>query len=116
MEEFFINLSKDYDERFTPGKFMEFLTDNYDPLTSHVLNSIKDLKPKGKVTVQGTDFRPDVLSFQIYSDTQYWWVLMIYNSFLTIDDIINGEEVKYPDIGDLEDLYYDLKIKQGNNA
>jgi hypothetical protein len=39
MQEFFINTQKEFDERFTLGKFMEFLnSDNYDPLNSNVLN------------------------------------------------------------------------------
>lgn len=115
MKEFFIDLQTDFKERFTMGKFMEFLDDNFDPITSHVLNSLKDLKPKGKITIAGMDKRPDVISYQIYSDVQYWWVLMIYNGWTSVDDVKNGNDCIYPDIADLEDLYFSLKVRQGDN-
>lgn len=114
MSEFFIDLEGEYPERFTVSKFMDYVEDNFDPLTSNVLNSIYDLSPAGFIKVEGTDFRPDVLSFIIYEDTQYWWVLMLYNRFNSIDDIKNGMTIKYPDLADLEDLYFSLKINQGN--
>jgi hypothetical protein len=114
MKEFFIDLQTNYKERFTLGKFMEFVGDNYDPLTSHVLNAISDLKAKGSLTIQGQDKRPDNLSYMIYGDNQYWWVLMVYNGWLSVDDIKNGGKVSYPDIGDLEDLYFSLKVQQDN--
>ena len=113
MAEYFIDLVNEYTERFAMAKFMDFVGDNYDPLTSNVLNSLKDLRPKGKFRVEGLDFRPDVLSFIIYGDTQYWWVLLLYNNFLTVDEIVNGIDILYPDITDLEDLYFSLKIRQG---
>jgi hypothetical protein len=113
MQEFFIDLQNDYKERFAMGKFMEFIDDNFDPLTSFMLNSLKDLKPKGRLKVDGTAKRPDVLAYQTYGDVQYWWVLMCYNGWLSVDDIINGEEFNYPDIAELDDLYFTLKIRQG---
>ena len=115
MKEFFIDLVNDYSERFTLAKFMNFDTDNYDPLTSYVLNNIGDIPPAGKMRVDGLDFRPDVLSFVLYGSTQYWWVLMLYNGFLTVDDIKTGMEIKYPDMSDLEDMYFSLKIRQGED-
>lgn len=113
MKEFFIDLETDFKERFTMAKFMEFVGDNFDPLTSHVLNAIKELPVHGKLRIEGMDKRPDVLSFQIYNDVQYWWVLLLYNGWTSVEDIVNGNDCIYPDIADLEDLYFSLKMRQG---
>lgn len=114
MQQFFIDLQNDYTERFAMGKFMEFIDDNFDPLTSYMLNTLRELKPKGKLKIEGTSCRPDSISYQVYGDVQYWWILMSYNGWLSVDDIINGNDFSYPDITDLDDLYFTLKLRQGS--
>lgn len=109
---FFINLDKISKERFDLGRFMEFNIDNYDPLTSNFLFQIKNLPLGGVYTVQGEDGRPDLLSYSVYGDTQYWWILMAYNGFNSVDQIHNGEQIKFPKVAELEDLYFTLKINQ----
>lgn len=114
MQEFFINTTDTFSERFTLGKFMEFLNDdNYDPLNSHVLNSINDLPAQGFTTYTGQPYRPDLLAEQIYADNQYWWVVLVYNGLPSADNLLTGQSVKYPSLSSLEDLYFTLKTKQG---
>lgn len=113
-KEFFINLQEDFSERYAIAKFMEYSDDNFDVLTSNVLNTLKELKTSGEYTVQGWDKRPDMIAYEIYGDVQYWWIITLYNSIQTIDDIKHGMVIKYPSIQDLEDMYFSLKIKQGD--
>ncbi len=116
MQQFYINTDKEYTERFTMGKFMEFLnSDNYDPLNSYVLNQMNSLPVSGFVTYSGLSYRPDLLSEQVYNgDGQYWWLLLCYNGLASADDLLDGQKIKYPSLGDIEDLYFTLKLKQGS--
>jgi len=109
--EFFINLDKLTKERFALGKFMEF-TDNHDPLTSSFIDVISNLPQRGVYEVKGEDGRPDLLSYRIYGNTQYWWILLIYNRKIDYREITTGELIRYPSIDSLEDIYFSLKAKQ----
>lgn len=114
MQQFYIDTAGAYVERFSLGKFMEFLNnDNFDVLNSYMLNTLKTLPSSGFVTYTGLSYRPDLLSEQCYSgDSQYWWVLMMYNGLSSADDLIQGNSYKYPSLSDLEDVYFSLKLKQ----
>jgi hypothetical protein len=115
MREFFINTDKTFNERFTLGKFMEFLNeDNYDPLNSNVLNQINKLPQEGFFTYNDASYRPDLAAEQAYGDNQYWWVILVYNGLSSADDLLRGAVLKYPSLSTLEDLYFTLKLKQGD--
>lgn len=111
-KEFFINLVAELSERFDMSKFMLFDVDVYEPVTSSVLENIKNLKSGGQYTVTGEDFRPDLISNKIYGTTELWWILLIYNEKLSFNDVQNSDELEYPSVQALEDLYFSLKIDQ----
>ena len=112
MSLFFINLDKEYEKRFDQGKFFEFVTDNFDPLTSTLLREIRDLPLFGRFNVSNEEGRPDLVSFRVFGDTQYWWALMVYNDITKVDDVINGTVINYPSLASLEDLFFSLKARQ----
>ena len=109
---FFIDLEKQSSERYDLGKFMKWDKDNYDPLTSNIVYEIKNLESGGRYIIRGEEGRPDLLSYNIYGDVQYWWVLMLYNGFNDISEIISGNEIQYPLIQDIESYYFSLKANQ----
>jgi len=49
---------------------------------------------------------------EIYNNFQYWWIIMLYNNILKIDELVSGLTLSYPDINDLEDLYFSLKSQE----
>lgn len=112
---FFLNLDIEDVERFDMSKFMLYSGDVYDPITSFALETIPTLRAGGKKTVQGLDFRPDQLSFEIYGSTQYWWVLIIYNGLQSFNEIVHGQELRYPSVSALEDFFFNLKIQQSKS-
>jgi nucleoid-associated protein YgaU len=112
LSEFFINLDKEASERYDMSRFMNYDTDNHDPLTSNFLRSLQALQPQGQYTVQGEDGRPDNLSFKIYGSTQYWWIILLYNGISEFDKISTGDVLNYPGLDSLEDLYFGLKAKE----
>lgn len=108
---FFIDLDNSSEKRYEISKFFEY-TDNFDPLTSFLYEQLKSLPMEGYILVQGEDGRPDLLSNRIYSDTQYWWILMTYNDLAKVEEIVNGMEIRYPSIESLENLYFSLKTNE----
>lgn len=115
MSQFFIDLKnlKYKTVRFDPAIFMDY-SDNFDPLTSYFLEAVIKLPQAGKYIVTREAGRPDQLSHTIYSDTQYWWVLMHYNGILSADDIKIGDTIRYPSINEVERLYFSLKSKESS--
>jgi len=112
---FFIDLDNESEKRFEISKFFGY-TDNYDPLTSFLHTEVQTLPAQGFFKVQGQDGRPDLISFEIYNDTQYWWVLMIYNNLQSVEDFVTGLDLKYPSISSMEDLYFGLKLQEQANS
>jgi len=111
---FFINTSIFSDERIDMAKFMEFLDQDsgFNPLTSSLFKDIKALPLKGKYAIQKEESRPELVSNKVYGNTQYWWVIMIYNGLVNTDEVINGLVVKYPKLDSVEDLLFSLKASQ----
>lgn len=112
MSLFFINLNLGKSkERYDIRKFMPF-TDNYDPLTSEFLRKLPDLRSSGIFKVKAFPGRPDQISFEIFGTFQYWWIIMAHNNVINIDDIKIGDELSFPDLNEVEDLFFSLKSKQ----
>lgn len=109
---FYINLDNGYETRFDMGKFLEFSNDNYDPLTSNIIENIQSIPQGGLFKVKSEEHRPDQISYRIYDDTQYWWVIMLYNGILDVNDITIGTILKYPDQDELDSYYFTLKQAQ----
>ena len=105
---FYINLDYESKERYDMGKFMNYDV-GYDMLDSYFMSKIKSLRVHGQYAVQSEENRPDVLSYKIYGDTQYWWILLMYNSLLEPDELVAGLVIQYPYLGAIEDLYFELK-------
>lgn len=111
MSEFFYSSEIESDERFDMAKFMEY-TDNFDPLTSRFFEKARKFKVGGKRLVQNADSRPDILASDIYKDTQYWWIILLYNNILKIDDLYPETKLEYVSPNDIEDFVFGLRVKQ----
>lgn len=106
---YYIDLDLDSLDRFDFAKFMEWTNDCHDILNSYFVAKLKQLPVAGERVVQAEENRADLLSYNIYGDTQYWWIIMMYNNILDMEDITTGLVVTYPSIDSLEDLFFSLK-------
>ena len=106
---FFIELDIDTPTRYDAAKFIDFVENGYDILTSYFIDKIHALEPFGIFEVYEEEGRPDLISYKIYGKTQYWWILMELNNFIHPADIHVGDKFKYPSVEDLEDLMFSLK-------
>jgi len=113
MSRHFINLDIISEERYDMAKFMELIEDGgYDPLTSAFFGDLRDLTVFGIYEIQAEEGRPDLLSSNIYTDMQYWWILLIYNDIFDYRSLVPGLQIKYPSLEDVEDLFFSLKSRQ----
>jgi hypothetical protein len=93
------------EKRFDASKFMAF-ADGYDIIDSAFLSGIKSLPVAGSYIVRLEPGRPDLLSYNLYRDTQYWWLLMLYNDLKLPEDLSMGLEIQYFRVSDLETMYF----------
>lgn len=112
MSVFYIDLTKDLSDRFDMEKFLDFKNQAHDPLTSFFIEKIKKLPVRGSFTVTSEVARPDLISYKIFRDTQYWWLLMEFNKISKRSDITIGTEINFFSIDELEEIYYTLKANQ----
>ena len=107
---FFIDTTYDSKDRFDLAKILEY-SDNFDPLTSYFIKELKNLPKYGTWVIQSEEKRSDVLAYKIYGDTQFWWVVLYYNDLIDNDELETGMNIDYPNLTDLEDLYFGLKAR-----
>jgi len=108
---FGINTEIDTEKRYALEKFMPF-NNGFDILDSIFISSIKTLPCTGTFTIQKERGRPDLLSYSIYNDTQYWWILLLYNDLSLPNDLTMGKEIRFFSISDLEGVYFSLNANQ----
>lgn len=110
---YYIDLNTLLQDRFDLAKFMKFDDDGvFDPLNSYMLYQIPLLTAVGSYTIRKEAERPDLLSYNLYGDTQYWWVLMWYNSMYKPQDLKVGTTITYPSLNSLEQLYMNASLYQ----
>lgn len=116
----FINLellnTKDFKERFDLQKFVGFSENVYDYLDSYFIEQVTKLPVFGKTIVQIEENRPDLVSYRIYGTTQFWYILMLYNGMVSPFELVEGQELNYPKIEDIEKLYFSLNALQRKNV
>jgi len=111
MTPYYINLDIETKERFDLAKFMEY-TDNFDPLTSFFLHQLKaEVRPGGQYVVT-TANRPELISYQIFNDVFYWWLILVMNQKRNVEDLNAGEVLVFPHQEDLETIYFDLRAAE----
>jgi hypothetical protein len=104
--------------RFTRSNFYPVVnvngTDSLDLLNNYFNIAFKISRPVSYYTIRELDlFRPDLLSYKLYGDTQYWWILFKYNNISDVWNDLSVEQViSVPDIGDYEDFYSETKKLQ----
>lgn len=114
---FYIDNETQTIDKYDMAKFMDFTDDGvFDCINSYFLYQIPKLPLSGQYTVRKEEGRPDLLAYNIYGDTQYWWILMWYNSFIKPQDIKNGITIKYPSISAIEQLYLTASLNKKVNS
>ena len=106
---FFIDTEGEFEKRFDMQKFVPFLNNCHDILQSSIYYEIKKLPLAGKYIVLTDSRNPALISYNIYGDTQYWWILLLYNDIVVLEELETGKMLLFPSIDELAELYFNLK-------
>lgn len=110
---FYIDNETQTTDKYDMAKFMSYGNDGvFDCINSFMLYEIPKLTMVGQYTIKKEENNPPLLSYNIYGDTQYWWILMWYNHLLKPQDLKNGLIIKYPSLGSLEQLYMYASLQE----
>lgn len=110
---FFISDSVESKDRYGLGKLLEYNNPgDFCTLNSVFLTELRELPLQSYITAK--DERPDLLAYKIYGDTQFAWIIMIYNNCFDFTDgtFAAGSQVKYPSLEDLEKIIFTLKARK----
>ena len=103
---FYLNDQYDTHTRFDLMKFVDINgKDWYDPLTSFFLINLPKLPHVEEYIITYEIGRPDLLADRFYQDTQYWWIVMLYNNILNVNDLQAGVSIRRPAKELIDDLY-----------
>ena len=94
--------------RYDIVKFMSYSNGCLEVMDSALINLITQLPSAGAFEVTTQEGRPDLLSYDIYGNTQYWYILLLYNGILKITDLKTGVVVNFPSLDRLENFYMRL--------
>jgi len=106
---YYINIEDNFLTRFDLAKFLNYENNCYDVLTSYVLENICDLSIFETNRLQVEEQRPDLISWNTFDTTQYWWVIMLFNNFIFLDELVDNVKYNIPSLSELEDMYFSLK-------
>lgn len=110
MEEFYFNEGRKVN-RFAFERFVEWDEDTFDVYNSSFIKQLNQLPEAGRFIVESDEERIDLISYKIYGDVRYWWMLMEYNEVIERKDIKHGIKLRYFDIRALETLMNRMVIK-----
>ena len=111
MSFYYINSDIYSADRYDLSKFLEYDNNSYETINSYFLSEINKLPIAG--TFICSDERPDTLSYKIYGDTQFWWILLSYNGIYDWTDgsLSVGKLIRYPSLSKIEALMFKLKAQ-----
>lgn len=111
-EQFYFKFDVESSERFVMEKFLEEDEDFFDLYNSNMWTSVKDLERYGEFIVTNEAQRIDLISYNIYGTTQYWWMLLEYNDIVDQFSIKTGDIIAFFKLDDLEKKYHSLQKEQ----
>ncbi|MDW7551269.1 hypothetical protein [Pseudoalteromonas peptidolytica] len=118
---FYIDIQRETERRYSAEKFMPFKRRTeqagkqggvYDVLDSYMFAAIKKLPMAGTYLIVEDEGNPPLISYRLYGHTEYWWMLMTYNSLVSPMQLKAGVSIKYPILSELEALYAKLAARE----
>lgn len=100
-------------DRYAPEKFLSAISGgDYITLDSVFLIEMRNL-PMQSYEIS-TEQRPEAVAYKVYGDTQFTWIIMLYNKCFDITDgtFSAGTAIRYPSLDDLERISFSLKARQ----
>ena len=106
MSQFFLNKDFSYINRFDIERFMNFTNQYHDVLQSPMLEILKSFPPIGQYLIREYPYRPDVISYNIYKEAQFWPYILLFNGINDVMQLKLGTTVNFFSLNDLEQTLY----------
>ncbi len=98
-------------------KFMELDEfGTFDSLNSYWLYAIPLLPLQGTYKITLEENKPDLLSYNLYGDTQYWWIILWYNYLAKPTDLTVGLQINYPSLNSIQQLYTNTSLLEKTSS
>ncbi len=109
---YYINIERTTKNRYDFSRFLEYVEGGFDIFTSYFMEKLLQLPETGTFTITNEEARMDLVSYRIYGYVQLQFILMIYNNIIDRYNLVIGDTIKYPNINDVEKIYFALPSKQ----
>lgn len=109
---YLINTTDVFPFRYDRGRFFRKETFDgkisFDILDGRIIDEFTSIKPMGVFYITNEVLSPDLIAFKLYNDERYWWLLMLYNNLVEVDEIYPGMEFRYPAREAMDSMYSTL--------
>lgn len=113
MSTFYIDISKDYFDRYDLSKITEYINNKRCLSNSYFLHKLRKLPVRKYTKVLSQIMRAETISYEEYNFLEeLWWLILYYNGIAKFQDLKQGTIVKLFSISDLEFLINDCILKQ----
>ena len=101
--------------RYEISKFSPFSeVGGFDIIRSYFAQQLGYIPEFGDMKIISEEGRVDLAAVDALGETQYFWILMMYNGITDIDQLKTGTVLKIPDKNKLEELYFRVKSIGGD--
>lgn len=101
--------------RYESSKFFPFSeVGGFDIIRSYFAQQLGYIPEFGDMKIISEEGRVDLASVDALGDTQFFWILMMYNGITDVDQLGTGTVLKIPDKNKLEELYFRVKSIGGD--
>ncbi len=109
--------NSDYEskERFDLAKFIEFSEEyqDFDVLNSAFLQEVLKVSSIGEIkTTNKHKHQPDLLTYELFDNELYWWLILYYNNIDSIDVLVSGMILKIPSFEEIEQIIFTLRQRK----
>lgn len=101
-------------KRFDLARYMTFRDGYFDAASSYLIQNLKTLPLVGYYIITDEPYRPDMIAWDIYGDTQFWWMIMVYNNIIDIRNLPQLTKLTFFSLNDLDRMFAQMVSTQGS--
>ena len=101
--------------RYESSKFFPFSeVGGFDIIRSYFAQQLGYIPEFGDMEIVTNEGRIDLCAVDALGETQYYWLLLMYNGIIDVNELTTGKILKIPDKNKIEELYFRVKSIGGD--
>lgn len=101
--------------RYESSKFWPFNdVGGFDIIRSYFSQQLGYIPEFGDMEIVTNEGRIDLCALDALGETQYFWILLMYNGIIDVNELTTGKILKIPDKNKIEELYFRVKSIGGD--